>query len=53
MVDFLFVQKYGETLQRLTDGTADTGDAPDPSISMKGRKWDALQSRVEEWHTPR
>ncbi len=50
MIDYLFTQKYGETLQFLPDGEVDVCDAPDPAISMKGRKWNALQAQVNAWH---
>lgn len=50
IIDYLYSQKYGETLQLLPDGAVDSCDAPEPDITMKGRKWSALQARMNAWH---
>lgn len=39
ILDYLRVRKFGAS-----------GDAPDPSFTMKGRTVDAIRKQMEEWH---
>ncbi len=50
LVDFVFCQRYGDTLKFYVDGTLDLSDAPEPDFSMKGRRRHALKAKMEEWH---
>lgn len=50
LVDFIFLQKFGEGETVGPDGLPDFGDAPEPDFSMKGRTLPALEKRVREWH---
>ena len=50
MIDFISQQRYGETLRYRSDKMPDLTDAPEPDFSMKGRKWQSLQTRVDDWH---